>query len=54
MERQELLNALCAIEDEARKARNDTADLSDSDFTLKQAFDLITQLTQIIRQEIVR
>jgi hypothetical protein len=51
---QDLRNSLAAIEDAARKARNNQSDLTEADFALKEAFNLIAQLSQIIRQELVR
>lgn len=42
-------NRLSAIEDEARQARN-----KQSDPELESLFNLIAQLTQIVREEIVQ
>ena len=49
MEKQELRNELASIEDTARSLRNETQ-IGDT-YTL---YALITRLTQIIRQEIVK
>jgi len=51
MEKQELRNALCAIEDEARHLRNNS---NIHDTREPKILNLIVQLAQIVRQEIVK